>query len=98
MDGTIIAATINVHILTKEGSATPMVTGMRPIDWAWRASASHAPPAISKRIATKGLVCEDDDWVPFGDAACLPLMMFLHTRRSWSPPALGQHYLPGLIF
>ena len=61
MDGTIMAATINVHMTTKEGIATPMVTGMRPIDPAWRASASHAPPAMSKRAATKGLMCERDD-------------------------------------
>jgi hypothetical protein len=32
MDGTIMAATINVHMLTKEGIAIPIVSGMRPID------------------------------------------------------------------
>jgi len=32
MDGTVMAATINVHMTTKEGIATPLVTGMRPID------------------------------------------------------------------
>ena len=48
-----MAATINVHMTTKEGIATPLVTGMRPIDPAWRASASHAPPTMSRRAATK---------------------------------------------
>jgi hypothetical protein len=32
MDGTIMAATIKVHMTTKEGIAIPIVTGMGPID------------------------------------------------------------------
>src|SRR6266699_647096 len=95
MDGTIMAATINVHMTTKEGIATPMVTGMRPIAPAWRASASHAPPAMSRRAATKGLMCERDDWVPFGGAACLLLMIFLHTRLSWPHLSRSQAASPG---
>jgi hypothetical protein len=71
----------NVHMTAKEGIAIPMVTGTRPIDPAWRASASHAPPAMSKRAATKGLMCERDDWVPFGGAACLLLMIFLQLSQ-----------------
>src|SRR5260370_31133945 len=71
MDGSIMAGTINVHMTMKEGIAIPMVTGMILIDPAWRASASHEPPAMSKRAATKGFMCERDDWVPFGGADCL---------------------------
>jgi len=74
-----MAATINVHMTTKEGIAIPMVTDMRPIDLAWRASASHAPPAMSKRAATKGLMCEREDWVPFGGATCLKCISSLRT-------------------
>src|SRR5207245_531424 len=71
--------------------------GMRPIDPAWRASASHAPPAMSKRAATKGLMCERDDWVPFGGAACLLLMIFLHTRLSWPHPFRSRAASPAWL-